>query len=107
MIEESEVDPFGQVVRCVTKNLDHVKIMQVEESVQFAQNSEGYAPTLRCALHILLTYHHRKTVQRTEARIFSRFGWGLTKKIENHGLAKFKANIQKVRYSVTRTGNNG
>ena len=43
VIEESEVDPFGQVVRCVTKNLDHVKIMQVEESVQFAQNSEGCA----------------------------------------------------------------
>lgn len=26
----------------------------------------------------------------------SNFGWGLTKKIETHGLARFKANIQRV-----------
>ena len=42
VIEESEVDPYGKVLRCVTKNLDHVKVMQVEESVCFAQNAEGY-----------------------------------------------------------------
>jgi len=41
VVEESEVDPHGKVVRCVTKNLDHVKVMQVEESVQFAQTMEG------------------------------------------------------------------
>ena len=38
----------------------------------------------------------RKTLQMNEARIISRFGWGLTKTIENHGLAKFKANLQRV-----------
>ena len=38
----------------------------------------------------------RKTLQMNEARIVSRFGWGLTKTIENHGLAKFKTNIQRV-----------
>ena len=41
VVEESEVDPHGKLVRCVTKNLDHVKVMQVEESVQFAQTMEG------------------------------------------------------------------
>lgn len=41
VVEESEVDPHGKLVRCVTKNLDHVKVMQVEESVQFAQTLEG------------------------------------------------------------------
>ena len=40
-MEASEVDPHGKLVRCVTKNLDHVKVMQVEESVQFAQTTEG------------------------------------------------------------------
>ena len=40
-MEASEVDPHGKLVRCVTKNLDHVKVMQVEESVQFAQTMEG------------------------------------------------------------------
>ncbi|KAH9486682.1 Protein UPS1, mitochondrial [Psilocybe cubensis] len=83
VIEESEVDPYGKIVKCVTKNLDHVKIMQVEESVQFAQTLDG------------------KTLQHTEARVVSKFGWGLTKKIENHGLSKFKANMQRSREGVS------
>jgi hypothetical protein len=45
-VEESEVDPHGKLVRCVTKNLDHVKVMQVEESVQFAQTMEGFVLVL-------------------------------------------------------------
>lgn len=44
-----------------------------------------------------LTSLWSKTLQHTEARIFSRFGWGLTKRIENHGLTRFKANMQRVR----------
>jgi hypothetical protein len=42
VIEESEVDPFGRIVNCRTRNLDHVKIMRVEESVQLRQTPEGY-----------------------------------------------------------------
>jgi hypothetical protein len=47
----------------------------------------------------------RKTLQTTEARIVSGFGWGLTKRIENHGLARFKANVQRVRSSKTSSCN--
>ncbi|KZT06310.1 MSF1-domain-containing protein [Laetiporus sulphureus 93-53] len=79
VVEESEVDPAGRVVRCSTRNLDHVKVMRVEERVIFQQMDDG------------------KTFQNTEARFASGFGWGLTKKIESHGLAKFKANIQRSR----------
>lgn len=79
VIEESEVDPRGRVVHCTTRNLDHVKIMQVEESVVLKEMEDG------------------KTVQTTQARFISGFGWGLTKRIENHGLNRFKANIQKSR----------
>lgn len=39
---------------------------------------------------------NRKTLQTTEARILSGFGWGLTKRIESHGLSRFKANVQRV-----------
>ena len=39
---------------------------------------------------------YRKTLQINEARIVSRFGWGLAKAIENHGLVKFKINLQRV-----------
>jgi hypothetical protein len=37
LVEESEVDPFGKVVKCRTRNLDNVKIMRVEELVEFRQ----------------------------------------------------------------------
>lgn len=37
-----------------------------------------------------------KTLQTTEAKFLSGFGWGLTKKIESYGLAKFKSNLQRV-----------
>jgi len=82
VIEESEVDPYGKVVRCRTKNLDHVKVMQVHESVELREVEDG------------------KTLQTTQARIVSGFGWGMTKRIENHGLNKFKANIQRSREGV-------
>jgi hypothetical protein len=42
VIEESEVDPFGKVVRCRTRNLDHIKVMQVEEWQLFQQLEDGY-----------------------------------------------------------------
>ena len=40
IIEESEVDPFGGVVRCTTKNLDHVKVMRVEEHVTLQRTDD-------------------------------------------------------------------
>lgn len=43
LVEESEVDPFGKVVKCTTKNLDNVKVMRVEEVVQFRQTPDEYA----------------------------------------------------------------
>ncbi|KIJ68690.1 hypothetical protein HYDPIDRAFT_125566 [Hydnomerulius pinastri MD-312] len=83
VIEESEVDPFGKVVRCRTKNLDHVKVMQIEETQLIEQNEEG------------------RTVQTTEAYVTSKFGWGLTKRIESHGIARFKAHVQRSRQGVS------
>ncbi|KAI0257304.1 MSF1-domain-containing protein [Lactifluus subvellereus] len=82
IIEESEVDPQGKVVRCLTRNLEHVKAMQVHETQTFSQVGEG------------------KTLQTTEARIVSGFGWGLTRQIENYGLARFRKNVQRSREGV-------
>ncbi|KAI0374481.1 MSF1-domain-containing protein [Pilatotrama ljubarskyi] len=79
ILEESEVDPLGKVMRCTTKNLDHVKVMRVEEHIHIRQAEDG------------------KTLQTTEAMFLSGFGWGLTKRIESYGLAKFKANLQRSR----------
>ena len=41
VIEESEVDPFGKMVNCTTKNVDHVKVIQVQESVQLREIEPG------------------------------------------------------------------
>ena len=41
VIEESEVDPYGKVVHCTTKNLEHVKVMRVEERVTIEQAQNG------------------------------------------------------------------
>jgi len=79
IVEETEVDPHGKVLRCTTTNLDHVKIMRAEERITIKEADVG------------------KTLQLNEARFVSGFGWGLTKRIENHVLARFKANVQKSR----------
>jgi len=79
VIEESEVDPYGQVLRCSSRNLEHVKILSARESV------------------LLKPGHDGQTLQRTDVSIVSGFGWGLTKRIEQYGLQKFKSNIQKSR----------
>lgn len=41
ILEESEVDVEGKVVRCRTRNLDHVKVMRVEETVVLTQAADG------------------------------------------------------------------
>lgn len=40
-MEESEVDVEGRVLRSVTRNLDHVKVMQVIESTEFKDAGNG------------------------------------------------------------------
>ncbi|KAG8953098.1 hypothetical protein FRC04_003045 [Tulasnella sp. 424] len=83
VVEESEVDPEGRVVHSSTKNLDHVKIMQVQEDVVLREAEDG------------------STVQRVTANVVSNFGWGLTKKIEKYGVNKFKANLERSRQGIS------
>lgn len=40
IVEESEVDTVGRVVRCVTRNLDHVKVMSVRETVTLREGPQ-------------------------------------------------------------------
>ncbi|KAF8528031.1 MSF1-domain-containing protein [Hysterangium stoloniferum] len=82
VIEESEVDPEGKTVQCVTRNLDHVKVLQVIESVA-------------------LTDAGGRTVQRSEARVISRFGWGLARRIESLGVNRFKSHLEKSREGIS------
>jgi len=81
VVEESEVDPQGKVVRCRTQNLNNVKILRVAETVTLRANGSGL------------------TTQVTQAEILSRF-WGLKGQIENHGLSRFKSHIERSRQGV-------
>jgi len=105
VVEESEVDPEGKVLRCRTRNLDHVKVMQVHESHVIRPTADGYVHIVLfkhiCIIDMQLTCKPTsKTIQNTEARILSGFGWGLTKRIESHAFARVKAHMQRVRFKL-------
>ncbi|KAI8973841.1 PRELI-like family-domain-containing protein [Pilobolus umbonatus] len=85
IIEESEVNPHTKTMITRTKNLNHVRIMQVEETQIFKQH-ESNSDITTC---------------KTEARIVSRFGWGLTGRIEGFGQSNFIANAAKARLGMT------
>ncbi|CAO3634693.1 unnamed protein product [Cunninghamella echinulata] len=80
VIEESEVDPKSKTMVTRTKNLNHVRIMQIEETQTFTSSANG-----------------ENTSCKTEARIISKFGWGMTNKIEGFGQSSFAANASKAR----------
>jgi hypothetical protein len=63
-----------------TKNLNHVRIMQVEETQMFKQHEQN----------------PEWTACKAEARIVSKFGWGMTSRIEGFGQSTFIANTAKV-----------
>ncbi|KAG8805053.1 hypothetical protein FRC17_005754, partial [Serendipita sp. 399] len=82
IVEESEVDLDGRVLTCQTRNLDHVKIMEVVETTQLREAENG------------------TTIHKTEARFVSGLGWGLKKRIEEYSANKFKSNIEKSRLGL-------
>ncbi|CAE6463752.1 unnamed protein product [Rhizoctonia solani] len=82
IIEESEVDTFSCRVSCTTRNLEHTKALRVIEQVALRSLEDG------------------RTLQTTEARFQSRFGWGLTKRIESYASSKFRSNIEKSRQGI-------
>lgn len=83
IVERSCVDRKQQLMQTTTRNLDHTKIMMVEENQLYEGDERG------------------TTSVRTQARILSQFGFGLTSQIERFGLAKFREHISKVRHSPT------
>ena len=56
ILEESEVDPQGKIVCCLTRNLDHVKAMQVHETQTFSQVGEGCVDGFSIS-HMLIPTH--------------------------------------------------
>ncbi|KAG0093841.1 hypothetical protein BGZ93_006589 [Podila epicladia] len=81
IIEESVVDPRTHIMVTRTKNLNHVRVMQVEETQTFTVHPEN----------------SKWTQVKTEARIISELRWGLTGRVESFGINKFMDNSAKAR----------
>ncbi|KAG9067836.1 hypothetical protein KI688_011424 [Linnemannia hyalina] len=81
IVEESEVNPQTQTMVTRTKNLNHVRVMQVEETQTFTVHPEN----------------PKWTQVKTEARIISELKWGLTGRVEAFGINKFMDNSVKAR----------
>lgn len=84
IIEETEVDPRSRVMISRTRNLDHTRVMQVEETQIFRANNNDAI-----------------TSARTEARIRSNFGWGLSQRIEKYGITRFGENTLRSRKGMS------
>lgn len=82
IIEESEVDPKSMTMVTRTKNLNHVRVMQIVETQIFRQHAEN----------------PEWTSCKSEACIVSRFGWGMAGKIELFGQSTFAKNASKVHF---------
>jgi len=81
IVEQSEVDPLGKIVRCETRNLDHVKILSVRELVVLKEGDVG------------------STFQKTEAKVVSKLGW-LARRVERYGHEKFQRNMERSRAGI-------
>jgi hypothetical protein len=80
VIEESLVDPKTMRMVTRTRNLNHVRIMQVEETQTITPHP----------------VNRDMTTVKTEARIISKFGWGMAQRIEMFGESNFSKNAAKV-----------
>ncbi|KAF9581987.1 hypothetical protein BGW38_000810 [Lunasporangiospora selenospora] len=85
IIEESEVDPRTHTMVTRTKNLNHVRAMQVEETQTFTIHPEN----------------SKWTQVKTEVRIISEIRWGLTGRVESFGINKFVDNSAKARKGMS------
>lgn len=71
ILEESEVDPHGKVVRCLTRNLEHVKAMQVHETQTFRQVVEGCVNNFSVTTLIALIHGFKgKPCRRRKLELF-------------------------------------
>ncbi|CAB4385326.1 MSF1-domain-containing protein [Rhizophagus irregularis] len=85
IIEESMVNPKNKTMITLTKNITHARAMQVEEwqTYRVDPNNREY------------------TQVKTEAKIISNFGWGLTDRVELLGIKKFTDNTMKSRKGMS------
>ncbi|RIB17736.1 PRELI-like family-domain-containing protein [Gigaspora rosea] len=85
IIEESLINPKTQTMITLTKNITHARMMQVEEWQTFRVDPNN----------------REFTQVKTEARVISNFGWGLTERVEGFGIKKFADGAAKSRKGMS------
>ncbi|KAI8865747.1 MSF1-domain-containing protein [Ramicandelaber brevisporus] len=94
IVEYSEIDPKSQIMRTLTRNLNHTRIMQIEERIEYhGQRRPITQPSETAAAEAA----RETTVARTTASIVSNFGWGLKSRIEGFGLNRFATGTSRSR----------
>lgn len=84
IVEYSVVDPLLQSMDTCTFNLDHTRVLKVEERTQYTSSS---ATTTTANYHVLFS---------------SNFGkWGIKDRIENWSYARFHQNVMKSRRGMS------
>ncbi|KAE8614891.1 hypothetical protein XENTR_v10008343 [Xenopus tropicalis] len=78
VVEDSIIDPFSKTMTTYTWNINHASIMSVEERCVYCENSEN----------------SNWTEIKREAWVSSKV-FGLTRAIQEFGLARFKSNVTK------------
>ncbi|KXN66588.1 MSF1-domain-containing protein, partial [Conidiobolus coronatus NRRL 28638] len=85
IIEDSIVNPKAKFLTSITKNISHARIMKVEEVQTYQENREN----------------PQWTSNKTEARIVSNIGWGLTRSLESFGISNFQKNTDRSRKGMS------
>lgn len=83
IIERSIVDPEGSTMKTYTKNLDHTRIIKVEEFTTYRREEGG-----------------SRTNVTSEVKFSSGFSLGVKNKIEDWSRSKFDENIKKSRLGM-------
>lgn len=84
MIEFSTVDPKQMILKSFKKNIDHVRILQVEEYTTYSYDAVN-----------------KNTVVNSKVKFTSGFHVGIRNKIENLSRNKFEASVKRSRLGMS------
>ena len=84
IVEESLIDPQSQTMTTRTRNLSHMSMMQVIETIIYRPHPQNPSWTLA----------------ESEVTVKSGLGWGLSSRIESFGVKRFADNMQRSRQGM-------
>ena len=89
------IDPQNGIMRSRTRNVNHQRILYIEESQHITSTSSSVPSETKSSSfnHI----YQGESLLRTEAKVMSGLSWGLRSRVEGFGVRKFAGNAAKSR----------